>query len=133
MLSVHRLAAGAEGYYLAQVVAGVEDYYAGAGEAPGRGQSTPNRLQLRLRKMNVELVEQCEKLENSVKSGLLGVHELQEGGLAVVKRVRWAGRRVCACVCSLLPRTPTRPFSHPTRATASLFAREQEDSAGAVG
>ncbi len=35
MLSVHRLAAGAEGYYLAQVVAGVEDYYAGAGEAPG--------------------------------------------------------------------------------------------------
>ena len=36
MLSVHRLAAGAEGYYLAQVVAGVEDYYAGAGEAPGQ-------------------------------------------------------------------------------------------------
>ena len=35
VLSVHRLGAGAEGYYLAQVVAGVEDYYAGAGEAPG--------------------------------------------------------------------------------------------------
>ncbi len=35
MLSVHRLGAGSEGYYLDQVVAGVEDYYAGAGEAPG--------------------------------------------------------------------------------------------------
>ncbi len=35
MLSIHRLASGAEGYYLSQVVAGVEDYYAGAGEAPG--------------------------------------------------------------------------------------------------
>jgi conjugative relaxase-like TrwC/TraI family protein len=35
VLSVHRLGAGSEGYYLDQVVAGVEDYYAGAGEAPG--------------------------------------------------------------------------------------------------
>lgn len=35
MLSVHRLGAGSEGYYLDQVVAGVEDYYAGSGEAPG--------------------------------------------------------------------------------------------------
>ncbi|MGB3412450.1 MAG: MobF family relaxase [Microthrixaceae bacterium] len=32
---MHRLGAGSEGYYLDQVVAGVEDYYAGAGEAPG--------------------------------------------------------------------------------------------------
>ena len=35
VLSVHRLGAGSEGYYLDQVVAGVEDYYAGVGEAPG--------------------------------------------------------------------------------------------------
>jgi conjugative relaxase-like TrwC/TraI family protein len=35
VLSVHRLGAGSEGYYLDQVVAGVEDYYAGSGEAPG--------------------------------------------------------------------------------------------------
>ena len=46
MLSVHRLAAGAEGYYLAQVVAGVEDYYAGAGEAPGEWLASSGLLDL---------------------------------------------------------------------------------------
>jgi len=35
VLSVHRLGAGSEGYYLDQVVAGVEDDHVGAGEAPG--------------------------------------------------------------------------------------------------
>lgn len=35
MLNLHRLAPGAESYYLDQVVSGVEDYYAEAGESPG--------------------------------------------------------------------------------------------------
>ena len=36
MLSIGKLAAGGEDYYLEAVAAGVEDYYLGAGEAPGR-------------------------------------------------------------------------------------------------
>jgi Ti-type conjugative transfer relaxase TraA len=36
MLSIGKLAAGGEDYYLQAVAAGVEDYYLGAGEAPGR-------------------------------------------------------------------------------------------------
>lgn len=36
MLSVGKLAKGQEGYYLSQVARGVEDYYTGHGEAPGR-------------------------------------------------------------------------------------------------
>ena len=35
MLSIGKLAAGGEDYYLQAVAAGVEDYYLGAGEAPG--------------------------------------------------------------------------------------------------
>lgn len=35
MLNLHRLAPGAESYYLDQVVSGVEDYYAEAGESSG--------------------------------------------------------------------------------------------------
>ncbi len=35
MLNLHQLGHGAEAYYLDQVVSGVEDYYAEAGEAPG--------------------------------------------------------------------------------------------------
>jgi conjugative relaxase-like TrwC/TraI family protein len=35
VLNLHRLAPGAEAYYLDQVVSGLEDYYAEAGEAPG--------------------------------------------------------------------------------------------------
>ena len=35
MLNLHRLAPGAESYYLDQVVSGIEDYYGEAGEAPG--------------------------------------------------------------------------------------------------
>jgi conjugative relaxase-like TrwC/TraI family protein len=35
MLSIGKLAAGGEDYYLEAVAAGVEDYYLGAGEAPG--------------------------------------------------------------------------------------------------
>ena len=36
MLSVSKLGAGQEGYYLDTVAQGVEDYYLGHGEAPGR-------------------------------------------------------------------------------------------------
>ncbi len=36
MLSIGKLAGGAEGYYLRSVARGVEDYYLGSGEAPGR-------------------------------------------------------------------------------------------------
>lgn len=36
MMSVGRLSAGQEAYYLEEVVAGTEDYYLSAGEAPGR-------------------------------------------------------------------------------------------------
>ncbi len=35
MLNIGKLAAGGEGYYLATVASGVEDYYTGSGEAPG--------------------------------------------------------------------------------------------------
>jgi len=35
VLNLHRLAPGAESYYLDQVVSGLEDYYAEAGESPG--------------------------------------------------------------------------------------------------
>jgi conjugative relaxase-like TrwC/TraI family protein len=35
VLNLHRLAPGAESYYLDQVVSGIEDYYGEAGEAPG--------------------------------------------------------------------------------------------------
>lgn len=36
MLSIGKLAAGQESYYLDSVASGIEDYYTGAGEAPGR-------------------------------------------------------------------------------------------------
>jgi conjugative relaxase-like TrwC/TraI family protein len=36
VLSIGKLAAGAEGYYLQAVASGVEDYYLGSGEAPGQ-------------------------------------------------------------------------------------------------
>jgi conjugative relaxase-like TrwC/TraI family protein len=36
VLSIGKLAAGQEGYYLEAVASGVEDYYLGSGEAPGR-------------------------------------------------------------------------------------------------
>ena len=36
MLSIGKLAGGAEGHYLRAVASGVEDYYLGSGEAPGR-------------------------------------------------------------------------------------------------
>jgi hypothetical protein len=36
VLSIGKLAGGAEGYYLRAVASGVEDYYLGSGEAPGR-------------------------------------------------------------------------------------------------
>ena len=35
MLTIAKLAAGSEGYYLSTVASGVEDYYVGTGEAPG--------------------------------------------------------------------------------------------------
>jgi hypothetical protein len=35
VLSIGKLAAGQEGYYLQAVASGVEDYYLGSGEAPG--------------------------------------------------------------------------------------------------
>jgi hypothetical protein len=35
MLNIGKLAPGGEGYYLQTVATGVEDYYTGAGEAPG--------------------------------------------------------------------------------------------------
>ena len=36
MLSIGKLGLGQEGYYLQAVARGVEDYYLGSGEAPGR-------------------------------------------------------------------------------------------------
>ena len=36
MLSIGKLAPGRQQYYLDTVAAGIEDYYTGAGEAPGR-------------------------------------------------------------------------------------------------
>ena len=35
MLSLHKLSAGAEDYYMGQVAEGLEEYYTGAREAPG--------------------------------------------------------------------------------------------------
>ena len=35
MLSIGKLAGGGEDYYLEAVAAGLDDYYLGAGEAPG--------------------------------------------------------------------------------------------------
>jgi conjugative relaxase-like TrwC/TraI family protein len=46
VLNLHRLAPGAESYYLDQVVSGVEDYYAEAGEAPGYWLASSNLLGL---------------------------------------------------------------------------------------
>jgi len=45
-MSIHRLGAGAEGYYLDQVVSGVEDYSSGEGEAPGYWLATSHQLGL---------------------------------------------------------------------------------------
>jgi conjugative relaxase-like TrwC/TraI family protein len=46
MLNLHRLAPGAESYYLDQVVSGIEDYYAEAGEAPGYWLASSHQLGL---------------------------------------------------------------------------------------
>ena len=45
-MNLHRLAPGAESYYLDQVVSGVEDYYAEAGESPGYWLASSNLLGL---------------------------------------------------------------------------------------
>ncbi len=44
MLSVSKLGAGQEGYYLDAVAYGVEDYYLGHGEAPGRWVGSASEL-----------------------------------------------------------------------------------------
>ena len=36
MLSIGKMGAGQEGYYLGKVAEGAEDYYSGEGEAPGQ-------------------------------------------------------------------------------------------------
>ena len=46
VLNLHRLAPGAEAYYLDQVVSGIEDYYAEAGEAPGYWLASSEQLGL---------------------------------------------------------------------------------------
>jgi len=46
VLNLHRLAPGAESYYLDQVVSGIEDYYAEAGEAPGYWLASSDQLGL---------------------------------------------------------------------------------------
>ncbi len=46
MLNLHRLAPGAESYYLDQVVSGIEDYYAEEGEAPGYWLAAAHQLGL---------------------------------------------------------------------------------------
>lgn len=46
MLSIGKLAAGAEEYYLSAVAAGVEDYYLGTTEAPGRWAASAHLLGL---------------------------------------------------------------------------------------
>ena len=43
MLSIGKLGAGQERYYLDKVAEGAEDYYSGEGEAEGRGSATPPR------------------------------------------------------------------------------------------
>ena len=43
MLSIGKLGQGQEGYYLESVAQGIEDYYTGAGEAPGRWLGTATR------------------------------------------------------------------------------------------
>jgi len=46
VLNLHRLALGAESYYLDQVVSGVEDYYSEEGEAPGYWLASAHQLGL---------------------------------------------------------------------------------------
>lgn len=46
MLNLHRLSPGGESYYLDQVVSGIEDYYAEAGEAPGYWLASSDQLGL---------------------------------------------------------------------------------------
>lgn len=46
MLNLHRLAPGAESYYLDQVVSGIEDYYSEEGEAPGYWLASSDQLGL---------------------------------------------------------------------------------------
>lgn len=46
MLNLHRLAPGAESYYLDQVVSGIEDYYTEEGEAPGYWLASSHQLDL---------------------------------------------------------------------------------------
>lgn len=46
MLNLHRLAPGAESYYLDQVVSGIEDYYSEEGEAPGHWLASSYQLDL---------------------------------------------------------------------------------------
>ena len=46
MLNLHRLAPGAESYYLDQVVSGIEDYYSEDGEAPGYWLASSDQLGL---------------------------------------------------------------------------------------
>ncbi len=46
MLNLHRLAPGAESYYLDQVVSGLEDYYSEEGEAPGYWLASSHQLDL---------------------------------------------------------------------------------------
>lgn len=46
MLNLHRLAPGAESYYLDQVVSGIEDYYSEEGEAPGYWLASSHQLDL---------------------------------------------------------------------------------------
>jgi len=46
VLNLHRLAPGAESYYLDQVVSGIEDYYSEEGEAPGYWLASSHQLGL---------------------------------------------------------------------------------------
>lgn len=46
VLNLHRLAPGAESYYLDQVVSGIEDYYSEEGEAPGYWLASSDQLGL---------------------------------------------------------------------------------------
>ena len=45
-MNLHRLAPGAESYYLDQVVSGIEDYYSEEGEAPGYWLASSHQLVL---------------------------------------------------------------------------------------
>ena len=46
MLSIGKLTMGQQKYYVDQVARGIEDYYAGAGEAPGRWLASSQQLGL---------------------------------------------------------------------------------------